>query len=250
MVKKLCGQSNSANVESKVIATLLGDSSDYFLLGIRYSVLSQTSLELASLLLPLYRKRGWRNKQNISRKSFGERMSKQTQGVLEKNNWLSFGWKKRPKSDFFPPSILWSAPRTKESRREEGGLTASCTCYESLVQHPCCVMISSVTLGKSLTSAVIRFPCCKTWQIIQASLTVGPCGEVVELWSTWTIFEWRPRVNELYLVPYLKWDSQMSTEYQLVLCGFFWQTAISYILFFFCPWRYFCQIMIARLMTP
>ncbi|PKU42591.1 hypothetical protein llap_7105 [Limosa lapponica baueri] len=44
MVKKLCGQSNWANAERKVIATLLGDSSDYFLPGIRYSVLSQTAL--------------------------------------------------------------------------------------------------------------------------------------------------------------------------------------------------------------
>lgn len=143
---------------------------------------------------------------------------------------------------------IWLFPK-RAGERKEGWLQAVLA-MRAWFSIPAVLWSPPVTLGKSLTSAVIRFPCCKTWQIIQASLTVGPCGEVVELWSTWTIFEWRPRVNELYLVPYLKWDSQMSTEYQLVLCGFFWQTAISYILFFFCPWRYFCQIMIARLMTP
>lgn len=44
MVKKLCVQSNWANAERKVIATLLGDSSDYFLPGIGYSVLSYRQL--------------------------------------------------------------------------------------------------------------------------------------------------------------------------------------------------------------
>lgn len=57
-VKKFCGQSNSANAESKVTATFLGDSSDYFLLRIRHSVMSQTALELPSLHLPLHRKHG------------------------------------------------------------------------------------------------------------------------------------------------------------------------------------------------
>lgn len=57
-VKKFCGQSNSANAESKVTATFLGDSSDYFLLRIRYSATSQTALELPSLHLPLHRKHG------------------------------------------------------------------------------------------------------------------------------------------------------------------------------------------------
>lgn len=57
-VKQLRGQSNSANAESKVISTLPWDSSDYFLLGIRYSVLSQTALELLSFPLPLHRKHG------------------------------------------------------------------------------------------------------------------------------------------------------------------------------------------------
>lgn len=58
MVKKLCGRSNWANAERKVVATLLGDSSDYFLPGIRYSVSSQTALELPSLPPPLHAELG------------------------------------------------------------------------------------------------------------------------------------------------------------------------------------------------
>lgn len=180
MVKKLCGQSNWANAERKVIATLLGDSSDYFLLGIRYPGLSQTALELPSLPLPLHAEHGWANKQKTSKKSFGERVSKRLQGVLEKNNWLSFGWKKRPKSDFFPPSILWSAPTTQVSSRE--GRRVDCKLYllrDPGSASPLCYGLLVWPWASHSPPLGFASPCCKTRPIIQASLAGGMCGEDV-----------------------------------------------------------------------
>lgn len=181
-ILKLCGQSSRANAERKVTATLLGDSSDYFLLGIRYSVLSQMTLELPSLPLPFHAEHGWTNKQTTSRKSFGEKVSKRLQGVLEKNNWLSFGWKKETQIWFFSPSILWSAPTTGVSSREAGGLTASCTC---------CVDPGSASLlcygllvwpwASHSPPLWFASPCCKTRPIIQAGLTGRPSGEDIFL---------------------------------------------------------------------
>lgn len=53
MAKKVCGCSNQANAERKVISTLLRDSSDYCPPRMKYSVLSQTAPELPGLPLPL-----------------------------------------------------------------------------------------------------------------------------------------------------------------------------------------------------
>lgn len=149
MVKKLCGQSNSANAESKVIATLLGDSSDYFLLGIRYSTLSQTALELLSFPpFPTTENMVEQTSKKYPENPLGRECQSRCKESLRKIIGFFLDEKKRPKSDFSPPSILWSATTAEESRREAGGLTASCTCYKSLVQHPCCVMISSCDLGQ------------------------------------------------------------------------------------------------------
>lgn len=142
--------------------------------------------------------------------------------------------KKRDPNLTFPPHPFFDQLQQlkRAGERQEGWLQAVLA-IRSWLSIPAVLRSPPVTLGKSLTSVVICFPCCKTRPIIQASLTVGLCGEDAELWSTWTGFAWRPHVDEWYLVPYLKRDSQMSTKYLRILGWlFFLQTTISYIIFF------------------
>lgn len=100
MVKKLCGQSNWTNAERKVITTLLGDSSDYFLSGIRHSILSQMALELPSLPLPLHTEHGWTNKQKTFRKFTGESVKAAAKSPWQK--YLACFWMKKEIQIFLP----------------------------------------------------------------------------------------------------------------------------------------------------
>lgn len=121
---------------------------------------------------------------------------------LRKNNWLSFAWKKRDLNWLFPLHPFFDQlQQLKKAGDRQAGWLQTVLAVWAWFSIPAVLWSPPVTLGKSFTPVVIRFPCCKTRPIIQASLTVGPCGEDVELWSTWTAFEWKPDVNELHLVP-------------------------------------------------
>lgn len=182
MVKKLCGQSNSANADSKVIATLLGDSSDFFLLGIRYLVLSQTALELSCFLhYPTTENMAEQRSKKHPENSLGRECQSRCKESLRKIIGFLLDQKKKPKSDFSPPSILWSATTTEESKREAGGLTASCTCCKSLVQHPCCVMISSCDLGQ------VTHLCGDSLKHGQLYRPAAQWGHVVKMWNSRTL---------------------------------------------------------------
>lgn len=128
--------------------------------------------------------------------------------------------KKRDPNLTFPPHPFFDQlQQLKRAGERQAGWLQAVLAIRAWLSIPAVLWSPPVTLGKSLTFVVIRFPRCKTRPIIQASLTVGPCGEDVEFWNTWTALEWRPHVNELHLVSYLKWDSQMCTEYLWVLGG-------------------------------
>lgn len=109
-------------------------------------------------------------------------MSKRLQGVLEKNNWLSFGWKKRPKSViFFPiPSLI----RSNNSSEQQRGRRVDCKLY--LLQDPgsaspLCYGLLAWPWASHSPPLGFASPCCKTRPIIQASLAGGLCDEDVFL---------------------------------------------------------------------
>lgn len=185
----------------------------------RYSVLSQAALELPSFPLPTTENMAEQASKKHPENPLGRECQSRCKESFRKIIGFLLDEKKRPKSDSFPPSILWSATTTKGAGERQAGWVQAVLAIRAWFSIPAVLWSPPVTLGKSLTSVVICFPCCKTQPIIQASLTVGPCGEDVELWNTWTAFEWRLHVNEQNLVSYLKWDSQMSTEYLWFLGG-------------------------------
>lgn len=183
--------------------------------------------------LPSLPRRTWLNTQEkTSRKSFGERVPQQLQGVLEKICFLLDA--KRDPNLTFSPSILWSAPTTWVCSTEAGRLSAS---YKTLVQHFCCITASSCDLGQvthlhcdSLPPAV------KQGQLYRTDLRVGCVVkiyflDIVEyLNSFWVKISCWPTM----LCPSLqeRLPNVHGASHNDSVIFYFWQDTISYFVFF------------------